>query len=194
MGVKREHIPLVAALSQASLFRGLPLRALQRLAEQGHPNRFDEGSHLMRQGDASESLHVILRGRVRVERVLPGNDEPLVLAEFGPGEIVGEMGVLESAPRSATVTAIHDTETLGLTAPLLAVTLAENPSVAGALMRLLSRRIRRTDDLTEQIALGEVTAETGPADDDDAGARGELALQTVSAEFIDNLKAAIRAE
>src|SRR5690349_8943792 len=119
--VKREHIPIVSALSQIELFRGIPLEALARLAEYGQLCSFQAGEPLMRQGDRSEALHVILKGRVRVERQNPSHDEPLVLAEFLPGDVVGEMGVLEGAPRSATVSALEETETLGLSAATLAV-------------------------------------------------------------------------
>jgi CRP/FNR family transcriptional regulator len=187
--VKPEHIPLVSALAQTAIFKGIPLDGLERLAEQGQVNRFESGSPIMRQGDASESLHVILKGRVRVDRVQPDLDEPLFLAEFGPGEVVGEMGVLEGAPRSATVTAVHETETLGLTADALASTLSQYPTTAGALMRILSERIRRTDQLVAKLMRGEPVprAESEPADE-----RSPLALQTVTPEFIENLKAAIR--
>src|SRR5688500_6249875 len=143
----------------------------------------------MRQGDASESLHVILKGSVRVERRDNQADEALVLAEFFPGDVVGEMGVLDGAPRSATVTAREPTETLALTAPLLSATLADYPSASSALVRTLTRRIRRTGELTERISRGEPAS--GAAADDGEARRG-MALQTVSADFLENLKAAIR--
>ena len=98
-------------LDGVALFKELPEPGLQMLAERGRPKHFAAGEVIMRQGDVSDALHVITRGRVRVERDQPG-ETPLVLAELGPGDVIGEMGLLDGGPRSATVTASEDTETL----------------------------------------------------------------------------------
>jgi CRP-like cAMP-binding protein len=71
----------------------------------------------------------------------------LLLAQLGPGEIVGEMGVLDGAPRSATVIAIEDTEAVELGAPTVTETILQHPDVSLELLRMLSRRLRSTDEL-----------------------------------------------
>lgn len=141
-----------ADLSQVEMFKALPLDGLSALAQQGQQRSFPAGAQLMAQGEVGETMYVILQGRVRVERSHPDLIEPLVLAELGPGEVVGEMGVLDDAPRSATVIAVEQTETLELTAPALAQTILRYPAVAGALLRLLSRRLRTTDELAAELA------------------------------------------
>src|SRR5437764_14668138 len=100
------------ALAWAGAFQDLPAETLSGLAEVGQPRTFAPGDVLLRQGDPSESLHVIVRGRVSVEYLTPGQWAPLVVRELGVGEVVGEMGLLDQAPRSATVTAIDETDTL----------------------------------------------------------------------------------
>ena len=138
-------------LASVALFRSIPSDGLDALAERGRPRRFAKGDVLMRQGEPSDVLHVIQRGRVRVERVLP--DEPVViLAELDATEVVGEMGLLDNAPRSATVTAITDTETLELDASVVAAVIVQYPDVATALLRTLSRRLRSADELAEHLA------------------------------------------
>lgn len=87
---------------------GAPVRKRKR--------RFDAGTVLMRQGEIAASMHFILSGRVLVERHEPNLPDPIVLAELGPGQVVGEIGVLTGQPRSATVTAIEATETIELRA------------------------------------------------------------------------------
>ncbi|OLC11860.1 MAG: hypothetical protein AUH44_01290 [Chloroflexi bacterium 13_1_40CM_68_15] len=77
----------------------------------GKRHRYTAGKVLMRQGDPSETMHVLLTGRVRVERE-QSPEGKVLLAELGANEVVGEIGVLDHAPRSATVTAIEATETL----------------------------------------------------------------------------------
>ena len=139
-------------LSQNAILRTLPAEGLARLAEQGRRRAFPPGSQLMRQGDVSDSLHIILQGRVRVARTHPQILRPVVLAELGPGEIVGEMGVLDQEPRSATVTALNAVETLELDAATLSQAIMDHPEAAAALLQVLSRRVRSTDELVEQLA------------------------------------------
>jgi CRP/FNR family cyclic AMP-dependent transcriptional regulator len=139
-------------LSQIALWQALPADDLAHLAEQGRRRAFPLGCQLMRQGDVSESLHIILNGRVRVTRSHPQILGPVVLAELGPGDVVGEMGVLDHELRSATVTALTAVQTLELDAPTLAQTILDHPEAAGGLLRMLSRRLRNTDELLERMA------------------------------------------
>jgi CRP/FNR family cyclic AMP-dependent transcriptional regulator len=140
-----------AVLSQVDVFRGLPKEALAGLAKMASARSFPAGSTLMRQGDVSESMFVILDGEVKVQRTDPLLADPLELAELGPGEIVGELAVLDGEPRSATVTARVPTNTLELTAPALAITVLQHPEVSRALLMVLSRRLRSTDELAVQL-------------------------------------------
>lgn len=142
---------MTSPLARVALFKELPEPGLQMLAERGRPKLFATGAVIMRQGDPSDTLHVITRGRVRVERDQAG-ETPLVLAELGAGDVVGEMGLLDNSPRSATVTALEDTETLEIHASVLALVIMEFPLVAAALLRTLSRRLRSADELADALA------------------------------------------
>jgi CRP-like cAMP-binding protein len=86
-----------------------------------------------------------------VEREQPG-ETPLVLAELGVGDVIGEMGLLDNAPRSATVTALEHTQTLEIHATVMALVLMQYPQVAAALLRTLSRRLRNADELADALA------------------------------------------
>jgi CRP-like cAMP-binding protein len=138
-------------LTEVEIFRPLPESALEALAMRGQRRRYASGEVLMRQGAPSDVMHVVLSGRVRVERDESGTGKVL-LAELGANEVVGEMGVLDHGPRSATVTAIEATETLELHATAIAVVLIQHPAVATTLLRTLSRRLRGADELVEQLA------------------------------------------
>jgi CRP/FNR family transcriptional regulator len=96
-------------------------------------------------------MHIIVEGRVRVSRSHAELLQPVVLAELGPGEIVGEMGLLDNEPRVATVTAIADTLTLELSDSALCLTLLQFPEVIPSLLSTLSRRLRNTDALLQEI-------------------------------------------
>ena len=133
-------------------FSEIPLDGLRHLAERGRQCTLPTGSVLIRQGEVGDCMYVILRGRVRVERVHPGIPDPIVLARLGPGDVVGEMGLLDGNPRSATVIALDDVVVAQLTSTDLSETINRYPEVSGALLRLLTRRLRQTNELAGEIA------------------------------------------
>jgi len=150
---------MLDALSQADMFEGIPLDGLARLARSGIKRTFAAGSVLMRQGDVSETMYVILRGRVQVDRSHPQLSEPITLAVLGPGEVVGEMGLLDREPRSATVMVVEDLEAMELDDLALAQTILQYPEVSTSLLHLLSRRLRNADELSAELRLRAVEEE-----------------------------------
>jgi CRP/FNR family transcriptional regulator, cyclic AMP receptor protein len=137
-------------LQEVILFRQAQPTSLDQPAEQARVRRFAKGRCLMHQGAAASCMYVILRGRVLVQRVHPDLREPVVLGEVVTGEVVEEMGVLDGEPRSATVAALEQTEVLEITPTALETTLLRDPQVAGLLLRILSNRLRSTDQLVTQ--------------------------------------------
>lgn len=85
----------------------------QHIADIGRRRLFMAGDVLMVEGAQSESLYFLIKGKVAVESGL-ATPRHEVVAELGAGEFVGEMGTLLHRPRSATVTAVGDIETLEL--------------------------------------------------------------------------------
>ena len=142
---------------------GIPMDVLFSFACRTKIRRFAAGSVLMRQGDVSDCMHVIVAGQVRVEREEPrlGN-EPILLAELGPGEIVGEIGVVLGAPRSATVTAVADTETMELRARSRGswTPLPVSREEAAPLLNMVGRRLEMNRLVAEAVR-----REKGPAEE-----------------------------
>jgi CRP-like cAMP-binding protein len=91
-----------AVLSGTGLFEGLPADELRALGERAQDRSFAKDAVVIREGDAQNSLYIILRGRVKV--FLPGEPE-VVLAVKGPGEYFGEM-ILEDRPGSASASVV----------------------------------------------------------------------------------------
>ncbi len=142
----------VFALAHASGL--LSLDGFARLAAAGERRVFNAGDELMRQGDEANTMFVILSGRVSVVREHPDLSSPIVLAFLGPGEIVGEMGLLDGEPRSATVEAVEDTITMEVSREALTQSVLGHPDLYGALVRVLSKRLRDTNDLAASLASG----------------------------------------
>ena len=105
---------LATQLRNHPVFGGLPPEASAEFARELKPGadfpEFDAGQTIFKQGDVADALYVVRVGVVRVEQA------GVVLAYKGRGEVIGEMGVLENKPRTATCIAYaHPTQTKGKT-------------------------------------------------------------------------------
>ena len=98
---------LIAFLASTSLLRGLDESALRAIAAELEHVYLVGGGTLMREGEAGDSLYILLSGRLRIVARRPDKAET-VINEIGSGETVGEMAILTGEPRSATVRAIRD--------------------------------------------------------------------------------------
>lgn len=115
---------------------------------------FNRGDRLFTAGDASNSsyLLLLLEGEVSVDA---GNTGPgVAISVLGPGAILGEMAMLDGAPRSATCTAMTDIHAAGLARRGLEQMIEAHPKVAAKLMVSLSQRLAdRLRALGEQLQL-----------------------------------------
>ena len=105
---------LLRALRSSSLFRSLSNEVLAALQAQLTHVTLISGEVLFREGDPSDSLYIVISGRLLVIHVADDQTERIV-TELGHGEIVGEMGLVCDEPRSATVVACRDANLARLT-------------------------------------------------------------------------------
>ena len=100
----------------ARLFQGLSRWEARKVVTVGKLREFEEGETVLRKGGAGEdrAMYLVLRGAVRVQS--EDGDGSRVLAEFGPGQIFGEMALVDGRERSADVVSEGASEVLGLTA------------------------------------------------------------------------------
>ena len=134
-------------LAEVDVFQDFTPAGLDRLAAHGRSRRFQPGERLLRQGDVSGAMYVIVRGRVRRERSHPMLSEPAEILELGPGESVGELGVLDLTAWPETVTAVEETDALELSALTLAETMLLYPVPSVGLLSSLSRSVRSLEEL-----------------------------------------------
>ena len=106
--------------------------------------QFVEGQILFREGDPADSVLRLLSGTVDVLRELDGY--PILLGRVAVGQFVGEMGVVENRPRSATARAASDVEAEVLTPSEFLDEIVSSPQTARELIRRLSQRLRQADD------------------------------------------------
>src|SRR5262249_39079319 len=108
--------------------------AVDGLASSVEERRLSANEVLFTEGDAAESLFVVVEGRLQVS--LHGA-EGLVLRELGPGALVGEIALLAGGKRSATVSAAEPSVVLGVTQERLETLRKANPAISDALTRAL---------------------------------------------------------
>src|SRR6516225_2936912 len=105
---------------------------------------FAEGQILFREGDPADSVFRLLSGAVDILRELDG--DPILLGTVDAGQLIGEMGVVENRPRSATARAASEVEVEILTPTEFLDQIVASPRAARELIRRLSQRLREADD------------------------------------------------
>src|SRR5437763_982024 len=105
---------------------------------------FAEGQVLFREGDPPDSVFRLLSGSVDILRELDG--DPILLGRVGAGQFIGEMGVVENRPRSATARAASEVGVEILTPTEFLDQIARSPQAARELIQRLSQRLRQADD------------------------------------------------
>ncbi|GAA4200891.1 Crp/Fnr family transcriptional regulator [Streptosporangium oxazolinicum] len=128
----------------------LPGEAWRALLSGGIARRYDAGDVMLRQGDPGTHVLVLTAGKVKVVRVEPDGTE-LLLAVRGPGEVIGEIAVLDGSGRSATVTALSVCVTYILSAERFS-RIIDRFDLRDVLMRLLLRRYREGEDIRVELA------------------------------------------
>jgi CRP-like cAMP-binding protein len=133
-------------LRRVPLFSTLAEEDLARVAEVAEPRRFDAGTVVLREGDASDTCYVIRSGRARALREQT-DGRSITLAQFGPGDIFGELAMLDDEGRSATVETLEETEAIAILGSDMRRLLHDHPEIAVKLVVALGRRLRDTNEL-----------------------------------------------
>jgi len=142
-------------LAKVGIFANLDEAARRDLAAGMKPRSFAAGAVIVGQEDMGDSLFVLTEGRVKV--VLYGDSgREVILSMLRPGEIFGEMSLLDNEPRSASVMAVEATRALVLDRPAFVRHLRAHPETALAVMRELSSRLRQADRVIGNLALLDV--------------------------------------
>lgn len=139
-------------LANVSLFAELNDSELDALASRALTRTYPKNVILINEGERSFSLYIILAGSVRVFASDEDGKE-VVLAILGPGECVGEMALIEDAPRSASVMTLERSKMSIISREDFIQCLQNHPSIALHLLKALSRRLRQQNRSTKNLAL-----------------------------------------
>lgn len=149
-----------AALQGFPLFNGLGDEALDRLLAGADPLTLAPGEPVVTEGELGDCVYLLLSGQVEVSKRSGERDMPL--ATRGPGDIIGELAVIQGGYRSATARAVEETRALRIDGQLFEETLLPSPAVAPRLLKSALQRLRNMEQLLKQsekmAALGVLAA------------------------------------
>jgi CRP-like cAMP-binding protein len=126
----------VLFLKSIDLFSQIPGEDLAQVALIATEEAREHGEEIFAEGEAGDALYLVLDGKVRVHR---GDRQ---IAELGERECFGEMAILDASPRSATVTAVQDTNLLKISREDFQEIMSEKPEIALGIIKVLSHRLR----------------------------------------------------
>ncbi|WP_298933599.1 cyclic nucleotide-binding domain-containing protein [uncultured Ramlibacter sp.] len=139
-----------AAADRAAELLSAPSAALQLGRDEARqvvaymrPLRISEGTTFIREGDTKHTdfMLLLLEGQVTIETIVVSRTEPITVTVLGPGSLIGEMGLLDGEPRSASCTAMSELRCAILTRNALNRLLQDHPQTAAKLMMAVSLRI-----------------------------------------------------
>ena len=130
-------------LVTASALDDLTLADAFKVVAYMRPKRIAPGTVFMKEGEVKQNdyMLLVLEGDIAVESELSGLHEPMVVSIMGPGHLIGEMGVLDGSPRSATCTATTQIFAATLSRTALMRLLKEEPRVGARLLLAISKRM-----------------------------------------------------
>lgn len=140
------NVPLLSLLGEHEL--ALLARVVSRKS-------FTRGSQILGAGDPTDSLYILISGRIKVFMSdLDGKE--VILSILEPNEFFGEMGLIDNSPRSANVVALESCELICISKADFKRCLAENFEMAMTVMRGLVKRLREADKQIGSLALMDV--------------------------------------
>ena len=146
-----------AALRASPLFQAMQPEELDGILEFATERRVRRGQMVLQKGDPGSSMMAVLSGRVRISAVNAEGKE-ITLNVINPGQVFGEIALLDGQPRSADATASEDTTLLVIERRQFMPFLAKNQDLTARMLAVLCERLRSTSLALEQIALFDLEA------------------------------------
>src|SRR5580765_1437557 len=144
-------------LAQVPLFAQLPPDELAELGTRVRRRRYTRGDTIFYEGDPGAFLCIVHAGRIKLSLTSPEGRE-IIIDLLGPGNVFGELALLDGEPRSADAVATEGTDLLLLQRQDFLQFLEEHPRLSIALLAELSRRLRRDTQLIQDAAFLDVPA------------------------------------
>jgi CRP/FNR family transcriptional regulator len=135
----------ISLLARVPTFEALGSEELAHVAEVAVPRGWEPGQVVFREGDASDTCYVVRSGHARAIRE-HADGRTITLANFGPGDIFGELAMFEDENRSATVETLDAVEAVAILGADMRRLMREHPGIAVGVVVSLGRRLRAMNE------------------------------------------------
>lgn len=152
MADQRVVIDVAEALGESQIFGALLDEELAALVRFGALVHYPAGRTIFAKGDPGDGLMVVLAGRIKIGS-LAADGREVVLNFVGPGQVLGEVAVLDGQPRTMNATALEPADVFLLRRKAVLSFLEEKPLVTIRLVGVLCQRLRRITEMHEEKAL-----------------------------------------
>jgi CRP-like cAMP-binding protein len=131
-------------LVRAGIFHGVDPSAVTALTEQLQPVDFPRGHTVFSQGEPGDRLYIVIAGKVKIgHRARDGREN--LLAIMGPSDMFGELSIFDPGPRTSSATTITEVRAVPMNRDALEAWIQGRPEISAQLLRVLARRLRRTN-------------------------------------------------
>ena len=139
-------------LKSVPIFSELPAEKLRQISRLGTRKLFRKDAVILHENETGSALFVIISGKVKVSRASDDGKE-IILSILNPSDFFGEMAIIDGLTRSASVTALEESELFLVQRPQFLDLLYEHPEISIALLQELTRRLRSSDMRIKSLSL-----------------------------------------
>ncbi|MGQ0480540.1 MAG: Crp/Fnr family transcriptional regulator [Pseudonocardia sp.] len=149
-------------LIRAGIFQGVEPSAAEALAGELEAVDFPRGHVIFAEGEQGDRLYIIANGKVKIGRKSPDGRENL-LAVFGPSDMFGELSIFDPGPRTSSATTITEVRAFTMDRSALREWINKRPDIAEQLLRVIARRLRRTNNSLADLIFTDVPGRVAKA-------------------------------
>jgi CRP/FNR family cyclic AMP-dependent transcriptional regulator len=149
-------------LARAGIFQGVDPSAVQALSATLEPVTFPRAHIIFTEGEPGDRLYIILSGKVKLGRKSADGRENLLMVA-GPSDMFGELSIFDPGPRTSTATTVTDVSAVTMDRAALRDWIAKRPEIAEQLLRVIARRLRRTNNMLADLIFTDVPGRVAKA-------------------------------
>jgi CRP/FNR family cyclic AMP-dependent transcriptional regulator len=149
-------------LATAGIFQGVDPSAVDALRTALEPVSFPRAHVIFGEGELGDRLYIIQSGKVKIGRKSADGRENL-LAVFGPSDMFGELSIFDPGPRTSTATTVTEVKAVSMDRAALREWITKRPEIAEQLLRVIARRLRRTNNMLADLIFTDVPGRVAKA-------------------------------
>ncbi|MBF0581607.1 MULTISPECIES: CRP-like cAMP-activated global transcriptional regulator GlxR [Corynebacterium] len=149
-------------LSRAGIFQGVDPSAVRFLIEQLDSVTFPRGTTIFDEGEPGDRLYIIISGKVKLARHSVDGRENL-LTVMGPSDMFGELSIFDPGPRTSSAICVTEVTAATMDSGMLQQWITEHPEIPQQLLRVLARRLRRTNNSLADLIFTDVPGRVAKA-------------------------------